>query len=259
MQIACCQYDIAWEDKPANYRKVATLVRDARLEPAALLLLPEMFATGFSMNTAVTAEPPDGPSAQFLSELARDYRVYVMGGAAVAPSERRPYNQALVFDPAGRSVASYDKVRLFKHGTEHEHYQPGARLLTFNWGPKDGCTVAPRICYDLRFPELFRPAALDDGAQVLTVIANWPVTRQAHWLTLLRARAIENQAYFAGCNRVGSDGNGLQYAGGSQIIDFGGNVLADAEAEEKVISATIDLSDLKEYRNKLPFLADGRL
>jgi predicted amidohydrolase len=257
MQLACCQFDIAWEDKPANFRKVTELVRGARLEPGALLLLPEMFGTGFSMNTAVTAEAAEGPTWRFLADLAREHRTYVLAGVALSRGDTRPRNEALVFGPDGRYYASYAKVHLFKHGTEDQHYAAGDAVLRFNWGPKGGCAVAPRICYDLRFPELFRRDAAE-GAELLTVIANWPVTRQAHWVTLLRARAIENQSYVGGCNRVGRDGNGLEYAGGSQIIDFGGHVLADAGAEETVISATVDPAALREYRTKLPFLADMR-
>ena len=117
--------------------------------------------------------------------------------------------------------------------------------------------MSPAVCYDLRFPELFRRAA-GEGAALLPVIANWPVTREAHWTTLLRARAIENQAYVAGCNRVGRDGNALEYSGRSQIIDFKGEVLADAGGEETVITATVEPAALRDYRKSLPFLADMR-
>ena len=257
MQLACCQFDIVWEDKPANYRRVEEMVRGARLEPGALLLLPEMFATGFSMNTAVTGEPVDGPTSRFLADLARDNGIYVIGGTTIAPAGGRPYNQASAYDPGGRRISSYSKIQLFTYGHEHEHYGTGDQMVSFNCGGADGPTVAPRVCYDLRFPELFRKAAAD-GASILTVIANWPVARQAHWLTLLRARAIENQAYVAGCNRVGRDGNGLVHVGGSQIIDFGGNVLADAGDAETIIAASVDLEALRDYRRKLPFLADMR-
>ena len=256
MRVACCQFDIAWEDKPANYRKVAALVRAAGLEAGALLLLPEMFATGFSMNTDVTGELPDGPTSRLLAELAREHRVYVLGGLALRAGGAWPRNEALVFDPDGRRVASYAKERLFAHGKEHKHYLPGEEAARFDWAP-DGGHVAPRICYDLRFPELFRRSAAD-GAELLPVIANWPVAREAHWVTLLRARAIENQAYVAGCNRVGRDGNGLEHSGRSQVIDFGGKVLADAEGREAVISAPVDLAALRAYRKALPFLADMR-
>jgi omega-amidase len=207
------------------------------------------------MNTAVTAEPTDGPTVKFLGQLARENGVYVLAGIVTRGTDGRPRNEAFVFKPDGFYYVSYAKVHLFKHGHEHEHYAPGQDLLNFNWGSKDGCNVAPQICYDLRFPELFRRAAAE-GAQLLPVIANWPVARHAHWLTLLAARAIENQAFVAGCNRIGRDGVGLEYAGGSRIIDFGGNVLADAGGEETIITASIDVDALREYRRKLPFLAD---
>jgi predicted amidohydrolase len=117
--------------------------------------------------------------------------------------------------------------------------------------------VSPAVCYDLRFPELFRRAA-GGGAELLAVIANWPVAREGHWATLLAARAIENQAYVAGCNRVGADGNGLVHSGRSRIVDPRGEVLADAGGEETIIRAKVDVDALREYRRKLPFLADMR-
>ena len=255
MNVACCQFDIAWEDKPANYRKVAALVRAARLEPGTLLLLPEMFATGFSMNTAVTAEPPDGPTAGFMADVAKQHSVYVLGGAVVTNTVTgRPRNEAMAFGPGGGVIARYAKTYPFSLVREHEYHTAGDACATFDWA---GWNVSPAVCYDLRFPELFRRSA-GQGAQLLPVIANWPVAREAHWVTLLRARAIENQAYVAGCNRVGRDGNGLDHPGRSQVIDFGGNVLADAEGRETVVSAPVDLEALRAYRRALPFLADMR-
>jgi predicted amidohydrolase len=255
MHLACCQFDIAWEDKPANYRRVAELVRGADLAPDSLLLLPEMFAAGFSMNVAATAEPPEGPTARFLSELASEHRLFVVGGAVITdPATGRPRNEALAFEPSGRLSARYAKVYPFSLSREHEYHAAGERVVPFEW---TGSRVSPAVCYDLRFPELFRRSARE-GAEVLPVIANWPATREAHWTTLLRARAIENQAYAAGCNRVGRDGNGLVYSGRSQIIDFRGEILADAGGEQTVISAPVDLPALRDYRRSLPFLADMR-
>ena len=255
MRIACCQFDIAWENKPANYKRVSSLVREARQEAGTLLLLPEMFATGFSMNTADTAEPLDGPTARFLSQLARENNVHVVGGAVVVDAASgRPRNEALAFDPGGRLVAHYAKVYPFCLSREGEHHAAGERVTPFEW---QGARVSAAVCYDLRFPELFRRSARE-GAEVLPVIANWPRTRQVHWETLLRARGIENQAYVGGCNRVGTDGNKLEYEGGSRIIDFNGDVLADAGGEETVISASVDLMALRDYRRRLPFLADMR-
>ena len=258
MQLACCQFDIAWEDKPANYRRVEGLVRDAGLEAGALLLLPEMFATGFSMNADAVAEPPDGPTVRFLSELAARHRIHVVGGVAVADPRRggRPCNEAVVAAPSGEVVARYAKAYPFTPGTEDRHYAAGTDPVDFAWS---GSRVSPTVCYDLRFPELFRRALARAGraVEVFTVIANWPASRVEHWATLLRARAIENQAFVAGCNRVGAD-PALAYTGRSQIIDPGGGVLADAGNEETVIRAALDLHNLREYRRKLPFLSDMR-
>jgi predicted amidohydrolase len=259
MQVACCQFDIAWEDKPANYRRVQGLVREAKLEAGALLLLPEMFATGFSMNVERTAEPPDGPTVRFLSELAAAQRLHVIGGVAIADPARggRPCNEAVAVDPSGKVVKRYAKVYPFSPGTEDKHYAAGTEPVDFDWS---GCRIAPTVCYDLRFPELFRRAMArsDRAVELMTVIANWPVARIEHWMALLRARAIENQAYVAGCNRVGKD-PALVYNGRSQIIDPSGTVLADAGGEETVIRASLDLANLRSYRQKLPFLSDMRM
>ena len=258
MQLACCQFDIAWEDKPANYRRVTDLVRAAKLAPGTLLLLPEMFATGFSMNADALAEPPDGPTVKFLSELASANKLHVIGGVAIAVPKRggRPCNEAVVVDPAGKVAARYQKVYPFSPGTENQHYAAGAEPIVFDWS---GCRVAPTVCYDLRFPELFRRAMARSGraVELMTNIANWPVARIEHWSALLRARAIENQAYVAGCNRVGKDPV-LSYTGRSQIIDPSGNVLADAGDQETIIRASLDLANLRTYRQKLPFLSDMR-
>src|SRR5437667_12912501 len=127
MQVACCQFDIAWEDKPANYRRVQGLVRGAKLEPGTLLLLPEMFATGFSMNVERTAEPPDGPTVRFLSDLAREHRIHVVGGVAVADPRRggRPCNEAVAVDPSGKVAKRYAKVYPFSPGTGDQYYAAG--------------------------------------------------------------------------------------------------------------------------------------
>jgi predicted amidohydrolase len=153
-------------------------------------------------------------------------------------------------------VRRYAKVYPFSPGTENQHYAAGAEPVDFEWS---GCRVAPTVCYDLRFPELFRRAMARAGraVELITVIANWPVARIEHWTTLLRARAIENQSFVAGCNRVGKD-PALLYNGHSQIIDPAGKVLADAGDRETVIRAELDLANLREYRRKLPFLSDMR-
>jgi predicted amidohydrolase len=254
MNLYCCQLDIVWEDKQANYRKVEQLLADARPQRDSLVLLPEMFATGFSMNVdAVAEDGGGGPTVQFLSRQAAALGVFLVGGFATRGGDGMGRNVLAVFDPDGKRVADYTKIHPFSVGEEHRHYAGGEAVCTFAW---DGATVSPFICYDLRFPEIFRHGTRV-GAEVLTVIANWPQARIEHWVTLLRARAVENQAYVAGVNRCGTDPK-LVYTGRSIIVDPQGNILADAGAEERVISAAIDLPALREYRRRFPFLADMR-
>ena len=165
-----------------------------------------------------------------------------------------PRNKALIFSPAGDLLAFYAKMQPFTPGGEHEHYQAGQKPVAFRWG---GCAVSPFICYDLRFPEIFREAASVHRPEVFLVIANWPAKRIQHWERLLQARAIENQAYVAGVNRLGSDPY-YTYPGRSLIIDPQGEILADAGDSEGCIRAQLDLAVLRQYRTGLPFLDDMR-
>jgi omega-amidase len=259
MHITCCQLNIAWQDKPRNFARVRELLGEAHLPAQSLVLLPEMFATGFSMETDLIAEAPGADSAtcSFLKALALEHRCTFMAGLASRDRDGRCRNRALVFTPAGDLAASYAKFHPFTLGKESEHYAPGHDLVTFPWKEgEESLTVAPAVCYDLRFPELFR-AATRKGAHLLAVIANWPIARHEHWLALLRARAIENQCFVAGCNRAGTDPL-LTYLGGSIIYDPSGKVLAEAGNGESVITAEIHPPDLHLYRTKLPFLRDIR-
>jgi predicted amidohydrolase len=255
MNVACCQFDIAWEDKPANYLRVERRVREANLEPRTLLLLPEMFATGFSMNAEAIAEPADGPTALFLANLAREHRIYVLGGVVLAnENSDQPRNESLLFSPSGAELCRYAKIHRFSFAGEDKHYAAG--------DAPDSCTiddwkVQPTICYDLRFPELYRASNVR-GAELICVIANWPAARDSHWMALLKARAIENQAYVAGVNRCGRDPN-VEYSGHSQIISPRGQVIEDAGDRDTVIRAELDLEKLREYRAKFPALNDVRL
>lgn len=251
MRVIACQLDIAWEDKPANFAKVERLLAAAAPSPGALVVLPEMFATGFSMNVSRIAEPERGETHAFLARLAQHGQCFVIGGVATQASQDKARNEALVFNPQGLEIARYVKQQPFTLGGERDHYEAGTRHVIVPCGE---FALAPFICYDLRFPELFRPA-VHAGAQVLVVIANWPRPRDAHWLALLRARAIENQAYVIGVNRAGNDPR-LVYRGQSLIVDPHGNTLASAEEQECLISAELDLKELVDYRRKFPALAD---
>jgi predicted amidohydrolase len=253
MKIYCCQLDISWENKPPNFARARALLTAAKPEPNSLALLPELFATGFTMNAAALSEKPGGETEQFLASLAKELGVFVLGGVLGAGAQGKGRNLSVVFSPEGREVARYMKMQPFTPGGESAAYEAGAEPTLFSW---QGLTVAPFICYDLRFPEHFRTATRR-GAQLITVISSWPVQRIHHWVALLQARAIENQAYVAGVNRCGTDPK-FTYTGRSLIINPGGDILADAGDGEKVISADLDPAALQAYRKQLPFLADMR-
>jgi len=248
------QFDIAWENKPANFETVRRMLADAAPEKDSLVVLPEMFATGFSMNTEGIAEAAGGETEQFLSRTARELGVCILGGAAMLDRDGRARNKALIFSPTGDLLAFYAKMQPFAPGGEARHYVAGERPVTFRWAD---CVVSPYICYDLRFPEIFREAAAAHRPELFVVIASWPEKRISHWAALLKARAIENQAYVVGINRIGNDPY-YAYNGQSAIVDPHGQVLADAGAEAGCIQAQLDLATLRKYREGLPFLADMR-
>jgi predicted amidohydrolase len=246
------QFAIAWEDKPANFATVRRLLAQAAPQKNSLVVLPEMFATGFSMNVGVVAEPYGGETEQFLAATAKEFGIYLVAGAPMRGRDSRARNKALVFSPAGELLAFYAKMRPFTPGGEKEHYTAGEHPITFKWAET---TVSPFVCYDLRFPELFREAIATHQPELFVVIASWPDKRIHHWVALLQARAIENQAYVIGVNRIGSDPF-YTYSGRSLIVDPQGTILADAGSAEVVISAQLDLPNLRKYREGLPFLAD---
>jgi len=229
------------------------LLSAAKPNPNSLVLLPELFATGFNMDAAALSEKPGGGTEQFLAMLAKELGVFILGGVLGAGAGGKGRNLSVVFSPEGREIARYMKIQPFTPGGESAAYEAGTEPILFSWHQ---FTVAPFICYDLRFPEHFRNATRR-GAQLLTVISSWPVQRIHHWVALLQARAIENQAYVAGVNRCGTDPK-FTYTGRSLIVGPGGEILADAGDGENVISADVDPAALQKYRKELPFLADMR-
>jgi predicted amidohydrolase len=251
VKLACCQFDIAWENKPANHGRVAAMLRAAALPPGSLVLLPEMFSTGYSMNVAAIAETDDGSTHTFLSQLSRELNLNLLAGVVRSTAGGKSVNEAVAFDADGRELSRYQKLHPFSFAGEDKYFAAGESVITFGW---NDFTVAPFICYDLRFPEPFRTATRR-GADCFAVIANWPASRELPWVTLLQARAIENQAYVAGVNRCGDDPN-TRYAGRSLIIDPRGNILADGGAEPGVISTEVDRASLLAFRDKFPVLRD---
>jgi len=254
VNVVAVQFDIAWENKPVNFEKVARLLSEAVPAKDSLVVLPEMFATGFSMNTTATAEAYGGETEQFLGRTAREFGVFLLAGAAMRGRDELARNKALVFSPNGALVAFYAKMRPFTVGGESQHYVAGEHPVVFKWAD---CAVSPFICYDLRFPEIFREAAAAHRPELFAVIANFPEKRIQHWVTLLQARAIENQAYVVGVNRIGTDPY-YGYGGRSLIVSPQGDIIADAGNREGSISAPLDLAGLRHYRQGLPFLDDLR-
>jgi len=249
MQISLVQLDTVWEDKPANFGKVRALLERSRPARGGIIVLPEMFSTGFSLDLSKTYISGEGTEAAFCAGLAREYGCCVVGGF-VESAGSRAANFAGVFLPDGELVR-YQKQRPFTGAGEHECHVPGSAAVVFQWG---GLTVAPLVCYDLRFPELFRDA-VRLGADAFIVIAAWPSRRIEHWLTLLRARAIENQALVIGVNRTGKEPR-FSYNGRSVIVDPHGTVILDARETECVATAEIDPTVADSWRAEFPAVRD---
>jgi len=247
------QWDVAWEDGEANRACVRELLSAVAVPAGSLIVLPEMFAVGFSMNVEAVAEPPEAPNERFLAELARETRSHVLGGVVHHGDDGRGLNQAVAFDPDGGEVARYTKLFPFTYAGESDHYQPGRSVTAFEW---QGLTVAPFICFDLRFPEVFRLAAWR-GADVLAVLANFPASRSKHWAALTQARAIENQAYVVAVNRTGHDPN-VSYPGLSRVVDPWGEVTAEADDAETVLVEHLDRDHLESCRQRFNVLGDMR-
>jgi len=231
---------------------VAPMIAAAAADGARLVVLTEMYASGFSMAAERIAEPVGGRSTQFLVDQAQQHGVWIAGSVAVQPDdEDKPFNRLVLAAPDG-ATHMYDKIHPFSYSGEHEHFGAGDRSLTVD---VEGVRTSFFVCYDLRFADEFWARALDTDLYV--VVANWPQSRRSHWQALLPARAIENQAYVVGVNRVG-DGNGTPYAGDSVIIDPLGETLAVAAPGEHVIAAEIDPARVQEVRKRYPFLQDRR-
>jgi len=253
MRIIGCQYEIIWQDKAANQEQVRSLLGAAASPAGAWVVLPEMFDTGFSLDVDAVAEDARCLSQTFLAELAQEFQVFVLGGIVKRSPAGRARNEAVIYSPQGEELARYGKLHPFSIGGEADHIEAGGEIVTVDLHE---FMAAPFICYDLRFPEIFR-IARQRGAELLVVIANWPVARSHHWHTLLCARAIENQAYVVGINRCGSDPN-YEYGGDSMIVDPRGQTLASADENTALITADLDLQALLDYREQFPIYKDSR-
>ncbi len=253
MKIVAVQLDAVWEDKPANHAKVRELLQAADVAAGSLIILPEMYDTGFSMDVQATAQEDDRGSERFLQELASDFNSAVMAGVVGPILNGQASNEAVVFAPGAKELARYRKMQPFTPSGEDTHYGHGDSHVIFEWG---GVRVSPFICYDLRFPEIFRPAARD-GAELITLIACWPEKRSEHWVRLLQARSIENQAFVVGVNRCGTDPQ-FSYDGRSAAFDPQGVSLFEADAAQQVLTCDIEAQIARDWRAAFPALRDMR-
>ena len=252
MKVAAIQHDIVWEDRDVNFARLAPQIAAAAGAGARIALLAEMFSTGFSLDVDRIAEREGGPSEEFLRGQAVAHGLWVGGSAPVLhEGDDRPRNTFLLAGPDGE-LHRYDKIHPFSYAREDEHYQAGSDLVTVEI---EGVRVSLFVCYDLRFADTFWELAPSTDCYV--VPANWPEARRDHWRALLVARAIENQAYVVGVNRVG-EGDGLVYSGDSAIIDPLGERIATGSLTEALLVAEIDAQVVSDVRTRFPFLRDRR-
>lgn len=253
MKVAAIQHDIAWLDREANFARLEPMIREAADADARLVVLTEMFSTGFAMGdewASRLAEPRDGASSEFLRTAARSHGVWVAGSCPeLAPGGTLPANTLVIASPNG-DVYRYEKIHPFTYGGEDKYFRAGSGHLTVSI---EGVAVSAFVCYDLRFADHFW--VLAESTDLFIVPANWPASRAAHWTTLLNARAIENQAYVLGVNRVGTGGS-LTYGGGSRIVAPFGECLAEAGDDETILYAEVTHDDVVATRERYPFLRD---
>ena len=256
--VALAQMNVMVGDDATNLQTAHRMAERAASEGVELLLLPELWGSGYDLNHAhdhATA-PTSGIFAE-MADMARQHRMWV-GGSLLGTLDNRPapnpYNLFALFSPDGTLAATYAKTHLFRLMDEEKWLSPGmdTTIVDLPWG-KAGMA----ICYDLRFPELFRKYALG-SARLMLLPSEWPHPRLAHWRTLLRARAIENQCYVIACNRVGQDPNGTTFFGHSTVIDPWGETLVEGEEGEVLLTTTVDLDVVDDVRRRIPIFQDRR-
>jgi omega-amidase len=256
VRIAAVQHEIAWNDREANFDRLGPMIAAAAGAGARLVLLTETFSTGFAVDVPDLGEPEGGPSSQFLAAQSAEHGVWVGGTCPEIPpdapaDDQRPYNSFVLTGPDG-TTHRYRKIHPFTYGGEEKHFKAGEALITVDIA---GLRISPLVCYDLRFADEFWQLA--EATDVYLVPANWPEKRRLHWTALLQARAIENQAYVVGVNRVG-EGGGLRYSGDSRIVDPLGELLATGAQTETILLADISADHVGEVRDHFRFLPDRR-
>ncbi len=252
MKVAAVQHDIVWEDAAATIERLRPQVAAAAATGARLVVLTEMFSVGFSMAPDRVGEPVDGPSATFLRSMALEHGIWICGSVPTLPVKgQKARNRLSLFDPNGDGH-HYDKIHPFSFAGEDAHYDGGKSFLTVDI---EGLRTTFFVCYDLRFADEFWQCA--PTTDCFVVPANWPEVRRHHWQHLLVSRAIENQAYVVGVNRVGV-GDGLQYSGDSRIVGPLGEILAGGARTEALLVAEVNAETVQEVRRRFRFMQDRR-
>ncbi len=254
LSVTTIQPDLQWEDKDANLRRLEEKILGIP-GTTELVILPEMFSTGFSMRPEALAERMDGPTVDWMRRVAARRKI-ILTGSVIIEEEGKYFNRLIWMLPNGQ-YGYYDKRHRFAYAGENEHYTAGHTRLVAS---VKGWKVLLLVCYDLRFPVWSRqapPTAEGFEYDLLVYVANWPERRSHAWKTLLQARAIENQAYVVGVNRVGSDGNQIAHSGDSMIVGPLGEILYHGEAKEDVFTLMLDKAKLEEIRQRFPFWKDA--
>lgn len=248
LRVSIIQTDIYWENPTANLASLEEKI--AQIEQTDLIILPEMFTTGFTMNAAQVAEPMNFTTHRWMKQIAAQTGAVVTGSVIIKEKEQY-FNRLLWVEPSGKTDF-YDKRHLFRMAKENDVFSGGDKKLIKEW---KGWRICPLICYDLRFPVWSRNKNLE--YDLLIYVASWPEKRIQVWDKLLMARAIENQSYVVGVNRIGTDDLGIGYVGHSSIIDFYGNPIYEAQSQEMVHTAIFDKEKLNEFRQKFPSYLDA--
>lgn len=255
VKVAAVQMDIVLGDKSANLKNAVSLIEEAGKNGAEIVCLPEIFNTGLVFEKmAELSEEENGETLNLLRDTAKKQKVNIITGSFPLKSKDEIFNTAYIISSEGKIIGSYRKLHLFSPIGEDKHFKSGNTVEVFKCGQLN---IGLMICYDIRFPELARSLALK-GANILFVPAQFPNPRLEHWKVLLKARAIENQLYIVGVNRVGFDAS-RTYFGHSMIIDPVGSVVSEAEEEQKIIYADIDLDNIKKIRELIPCFKDRRI
>jgi omega-amidase len=251
LKITLIQSDLCWENKEENFSMFSQKIKNIT-EPTDIIVLPEMFTTGFSMKPKQLAENINGSTINWIKEQAHKKSCVITG--SIICEENGNYYNRLIWIEADGKIQYYDKKHLFSMGEENKHYSAGNNTLLVDY---KGWKIKPLICYDLRFPVWSRNS-LSNTYDLLIYVANWPERRAQAWKTLLPARAIENQCYVAGLNRIGNDGNNVSHSGDSAVYDFMGTAISDIKPHEDTVETiSLDKQKLMNFRNDFPVLSDA--